>query len=216
MNMKAKTILLSLIASFFFLATAAFAQGNFEIGGHVGGQLNGGIDITTALYRRLDAGNALSYGLTVGYLLGEHYGVEFQWTRSTGETRAEPTLGGSSVRLFDLTQDHYLGNFLLHFSDREAHFRPYVSFGLGANNMSANRSGVASNTQFTFAIGGGAKYNLSKHLGLRGQLQYVPTYLYSTNNGGYWCDPFWGGCWAVGNSHYLNSLGANVGVTLRF
>jgi hypothetical protein len=214
--MRAKTILLSVLANFFFLTSAALAQGNFEVSGSVGGQLNGGIDLSTTLYKRFDAGNALSYGATVGYLLGEHYGVEFQWTRSTGDAKAVPLLGGSDVKLFDLTQDHYLGNFLLHLTPRESHLRPFVSFGLGANNLSANRGGVDSTTHFTFAIGGGAKAYMSKHLGLRADLQWVPTYLYSTNNGGYWCDPFWGGCWAVGSQHYLHSFNAGAGVILRF
>jgi hypothetical protein len=215
--MKAKTNLLSALAGFVLLTSAAFAQnGNFEIGGHVGGQLNGGVDLHTTLYKRLEAGNALSYGATVGYLMGEYYGAEFQWTRSETDARAQPLFAGPSVKLFNMTQDHYLGNFLVHFTDREAAFRPYASFGLGANNISANTHGIGNTTRFTFALGGGAKYYMSKHLGLRAQLQWLPTYLGSTDNGQYWCDPFWGGCWSVGNQHYLHSFDLGVGVTLKF
>lgn len=216
--MKAKIILLSALASVLLLASAAFAQegGNIEVSGFVGGQLNGGVDLSTTLFKRIEAANALSYGATVGYLVGEHYGVEFQWTRSEADARAQPLFAGPSIKLFNLTQDHYLGNFLLHFTPREDHMRPYVSFGLGANNMSADRRGVGSSTRFTFALGGGAKYYPSKHLGFRGQFQWVPTYLGTTDTGGYWCDPFWGGCWVVGNSHYLHSFEVGGGITVRF
>lgn len=214
--MKAKMLLLSFLASFLLLASAAFAQGNFEVGGQVGGQINGGIDLHNTLFKRLEVGNALSYGATVGYLLGEHYGVEFQWTRSETDARAQPLLGGPSIKVFNLTQDHYLGNFLVHLTPREDHMRPYLSVGLGANNLSANRTGVGSTTHFTFALGGGAKYYVSKHLGFRAQLQWVPTYLYSTNTGGYWCDPIWGGCWAAGSQHYLHSFDVGAGITVRF
>lgn len=216
--MNPKTILCAALATLFLLASAAIAQegGNFEVSGMVGGQINGGLDLSTTAFKRIEAGNALSYGATVGYLMGEHYGVEFQWTRSETDARAQPLFAGPSIKLFNLTQDHYLGNFLLHLTPREEHMRPYVSFGLGANNMSANTSGVGNTTRFTFAIGGGAKYYMSRHLGFRAQLQWVPTYLGTTNNGGYWCDPFWGGCWIVGNSHYLHSFDLGGGITLRF
>jgi hypothetical protein len=217
--MKANTIFLSALASILLLASAGFAQeggGNFEVSGMVGGQINGGVDLSTTQFKRLEAGNGLSYGATVGYLLGEHYGAEFQWNRNETQVHAQSIFNVPSVKLFNMTQDQYLGNFLLHLTPREAHLRPYVSFGLGANNISANTHGVGSSTRFTFALGGGAKYYMGRHLGLRAQLQWVPTYLGSTNNGGYWCDPFWGGCWVVGNQHYLHSFNIGGGVTLRF
>ena len=216
--MRAKTIFVSALASVFILVSTGFAQdgGNIEVGAQVGGQIIGGIDLSTTLYKRIEAGNAFSYGATVGYLIGEHSGVEFQWNHSKTDARAQPLLGGTSVKLFDLKQDMYLGNFLVYLTPRDEHFRPYVSFGLGANDLSASTRGVGNSTRFTFALGGGAKYYMSKHFGLRGQLQWVPTYLGTTNNGGYWCDPIWGGCWLVGNSHYLHSFDIGAGVTLRF
>lgn len=215
--MKAKTIFLSTLATVSLLASAGFGQqGNFEVGAQVGGQLIGGIDLHTTLYRRLEAGNALSYGTTLGYLLGEHYGVEFQWNHSETDARAQPVGGGSSVKLFNLTQNHYLGNFLFHLTPRDERLRPYLSFGLGANDLSSNRHGVADTTHFTLALGGGAKYAIGPHLGFRAQMQWVPTYLYSTNTGGYWCDPFWGGCWTTGQQHYLHSFDIGGGVMFRF
>src|SRR5690348_7510876 len=142
--MKAKTIFFSALAGLLLLpASAGFAQaGNIEVGAQVGGQLIGGIDLHTTLYRRLEAGNALSYGTTLGYLVGEHYGVEFQWNHSNTDARAQPVGGGSSVKLFNLTQNHYLGNFLFHLTPRDERLRPYLSFGLGANDLSSNRHGV--------------------------------------------------------------------------
>jgi hypothetical protein len=115
-----------------------------------------------------------------------------------------------------LTQNQYMGNFLFHVTPREARMRPFLFFGLGANALSANVSSVSGSTRFVFALGGGAKYNVSNHFGLRGQFRWAPTYLTTTSNGGYWCDPFWGGCWVVGNSHYLHEFDITGGVTLRF
>lgn len=196
------------------LATNVLAQ-NFEVGGHIGGQINGGLDLSTTIYHRMEVGNGLSYGATVGYLFGEHFGAEFQWNRNQADTLGQPIGGGSSVKLFTLTTNQYLGNFVFHFSDREKPLRPFIFFGLGATSLSPDRSDVSGVTRFAYALGGGAKYNLSRHLGLRGQVKWSPTYITSTN-GGYWCDPFWGGCWVVGDSHYLNEFDMSGGVTLRF
>jgi hypothetical protein len=213
MRISAKTSFLSLSACFFLL-TSAYGQ-NFEIGANVGGQFNGGLDLSTTIFHRIEVGNALNYGVTVGYLLGEHYGVEFQWNENNAETRAQPIGIGSSIKLFNLHQNQYMGNFLLHLTDREARLRPFVFFGLGANNLNPNVSAVNSTTRFAVSLGAGAKYDIGKHFGLRTQLKWSPTYI-TTTNGGYWCDPFWGGCWTVGNSHYLHEFDITGGFTLRF
>ncbi len=194
---------------------ASWAAQNFEITGQVGGQINGGYDLSTSLFHRIEVANGVNYGITTGYLLGEHYGVEFQWNHNSADTRGQSIAGISSVKLFSLDQNQYMGDFLFHLTSKEARMRPFVFFGLGANVLDASTSGVKGSTRFAYALGAGAKYNVSKHLGLRGQFRWAPTYL-TTTNGGYWCDPFWGGCWTVGNSHYLHEFDITGGFTLRF
>lgn len=211
--MDAKKVALSALIVFFLL-TSAFSQ-NVELTGYVGGQLNGGLDLSTSLFRRIEVENSMNYGLSAGYLVGEHYGVEFQWNHSKADTFAQPAGGGSDIKVFALNQDQYMGNFLFHFTDREAKLRPFAFFGLGASHLSPDRSGVDSTTRFAFSLGGGAKYNISKHFALRGQAKWSPTYI-TTTDGGYWCDPFWGGCWVVGNDHYLHEFDITGGITFRF
>jgi opacity protein-like surface antigen len=213
MIMNVKTILLATIC-FLLMVPTAFAQ-NIEITGHVGGQLNGGLDLSTSLFRRIEVGNSTNYGLTAGYLLGDHYGVEFQWNHTKADTVAQPVGGGSDIKVFNLNQDQYMGNFLFHFADRESKLRPFAFFGVGASDLSPDRSGVSGTTRFAFSLGGGAKYNISKHFGLRGQFKWSPTYI-TTTDGGYWCDPFWGGCWVVGDDHYLHEFDVTGGITFRF
>jgi opacity protein-like surface antigen len=211
--MKIKTILLSGLICLVILPSA-FAQ-RIEIGGFVGGQLNGGLDLSTSLFRRIDVHNSLNYGVTAGYLFGEHYGLEFQWNHTAADTFAQSAVGGSDIKVFTLDQNQYMGNFLFHFTGEESALRPFAFFGLGASSLSPNRTGVSGATRFAFSLGAGAKYNFSKHFGLRGQLKYSPTYL-TTSDGGYWCDPFWGGCWVVGHDHYLNEFDITGGITFRF
>ena len=210
--MRIQTVVFSCLT--LVLLPSAFAQ-NFEISGHIGRQFNGGIDLSTSLFQRIDVADSTNYGATAGYLFGEYFGAEFQWNHTRADTSAQPFGGGSSVKIFTLNQNQYMGNFVFHFKGQEERLRPFVFFGLGASALSTNRSGVSGATRFAFAFGGGAKYNLSRHLGLRGQAKYSPTYL-TTTNGGYWCDPFWGGCWVVGNDHYLHEFDLSGGITLRF
>jgi len=211
--MDAKKVVFSALIVFFLL-TSAFSQ-NVEITGYAGGQFNGGLDLSTSLFCRIEVENSKNYGLSAGYLVGEHYGVEFQWNHTKADTFAQPAGGGSDIKVFALNQDQYMGNFLFHFTDREAKLRPFAFFGLGASHLSPDRSGVDSTTRFAFSLGGGAKYNISKHFGVRGQAKWSPTYI-TTTDGGYWCDPFWGGCWVVGNDHYLHEFDISGGITFRF
>jgi len=211
----AKTILVSALASFLFLTCVpAFAQ-NFELTPHIGGQINGGVNLSTTLFHRIEVGNSTNYGLTFGYLYGEHLGLEFQWNHSQADTTAQPNGGGQSIRIFSLNQNQYMGNFVFHLTPRESKLRPFALVGLGASSLSPDRDGVEGTTRFAFAIGAGAKYNFSKHFGLRGQLKYSPTYINSTADG-YWCDPFWGGCWVTGDNHYLNEFDITGGFIIRF
>lgn len=209
-----KRLILKLLFTTVALLSSAFAQ-TFEFTPHVGGQINGGLDLTTSLFHRFEVANGINYGITLGYLLGEHYGIEFAWNRNKADTRAQPFGGFSSVKLFTMTQDQYLGNFLFHLTPREDKLRPFLMFGLGANALDPDVHGVSGSTRFVYALGGGAKYNVNRYLGFRGQFKWSPTYITSTN-GGYWCDPFWGGCWAVGNAHYLHEFDITGGITLRF
>jgi outer membrane protein W len=188
---------------------------SFEVTPFVGGQINGSLDYSTTLFHGLDVKNGLSYGVTGGYLFGEYYGLEFSWNRNKADTTSQPISGGSGVKVFTLTTDQFFGQFVFHFTDPEHKLRPFVFLGLGATDLSTDRNGVVGATRFAGALGGGVKYHLTPHIGLRFQAKWSPTYL-TTSDGGYWCDPFWGGCWVVGNNHYLHEFDGNVGLTFRF
>lgn len=209
-----KRVVVRLFLTLFVILPSAFAQ-NFEISGHIGRQFNGGVDLSTAFFQRLEVSDSMNYGATAGYLFGGYYGVEFQWNHTRADTSGQPFGGGPDVKIFTMNQNQYMGNFLLHFKGQESRLRPFAFIGLGASALSTNHPDVSGATRFAFAFGGGAKYNLSRHFGLRGQAKYSPTYLTSTHEG-YWCDPFWGGCWSVGNDHYLHEFDLSGGITLRF
>ena len=214
-GMKIRTYLLFVIVWTVVPVPKALAQRGIEVASFIGGQANGGLDLSTALYSRIDVQNGPNYGVSAGYLIGKYTGVEFTWNHNQANTVAQSMGGGSDRRVFSLNTNQYLGDFLLHFRDRESRLRPFVLFGAGATNLAPNRSKVSSITRFAWIFGGGAKYNFSKHLGVRLQAKWSPTYIASTTQG-FWCDPFWAGCWEVGNSYFLHEFDATAGLTFRF
>ena len=211
-----KTRILSAITSFFFLTSAAAFAQNVEITGHVGYQLNGGLDnLQTVLFERLEIENSTNYGASIGYLVSDGLGLEFQWNHTQADALAEPFGGGPDVRLFSMNENQYMGNVVWHFTPREEKVRPFAFIGLGATSLTPDRPNVDGTTKFSWAVGTGAKYNINDYFGLRGTLRYSPTYITSTAEG-YWCDPFWGGCWTLADYHYLHSFDLSGGITFRF
>jgi len=208
-----RTYVLGVITCIAATVGMAWSQ-NFEVTPFIGGQVNGGLDLSTSVVRRIEVQNGLNYGVSLGYLLGDLGAAELMWNHNKADTTAQFG-GGSDRKVFGLNSNQYLGNFLLHFKDRQTRLRPFIFFGLGATNLSPDRSGVDSITRFAWAVGAGAKYNFSKHLGTRIQAKWAPTYI-TTTDGGFWCDPFWGGCFAVGDNHYLNEFDITGGITFRF
>jgi len=196
-------------------APTAWAQRGIEVTPFIGGQINGGLDLSTALYNRIDVQNGLNYGVSVGYLIGTNAGVEFMWNHNQAAALAQPTGGGADRKVFGLNTNQYLGDFVVHFKDRQNRLRPFALFGAGATNLAPDRSHVNSITRFAWVFGGGVKYNFSKHLGVRLQAKWSPTYI-NTITQGVWCDPFWAGCWAKGDSVFVHEFDGTMGLTLRF
>jgi hypothetical protein len=65
----------------------------------VGGQVRGGLDLSTAALRCFEIANSVNYGTTADYLLGQHYRLEFHWNQNEADVRAQPIGGFSSVKL---------------------------------------------------------------------------------------------------------------------
>ena len=210
-----KNLLLAAIAWTVVAAPTAWAQRGIEVTPFIGGQINGGLDLSTPLYNRLDVQNGLNYGVNAGYLIGKYGGVEFTWNHNQADTLAQSIGGGANLKVFGLKTNQFLGDYILHFKDRESRVRPFVLFGAGATNLAPDRSHVNSITRFAWVFGGGVKYSFSKHLGVRFQAKWSPTYINTTTEG-VWCDPFWAGCWAKGESAFLKEFDGTVGLMFRF
>ena len=77
-------------------APTAWSQKGIEIAPFVGRQINSGLDISTAVFNRIEVQNGLNYGISGVYLLGEYTGVEFMWNHNKANTPAQFTGGGTA------------------------------------------------------------------------------------------------------------------------
>jgi opacity protein-like surface antigen len=213
-NLKTN-LLLAAIAWTVLTAPAVWAQKGIEVTPFVGGQINSGVSLSTSLYNNLNVQNGLNYGVSATYLLGEYTGVDFIWNHNQASTLARPVNGGPDLKVFDLNTNQYLGDFVIHLKNRESRLRPYVLLGAGVTTLAADRGHANTTTRFAWVFGGGVKYTLSKHLGVRVQAKWSPTYINTTTTG-VWCDPYWGGCWTKGASVFLNEIDGTAGLTFRF
>ena len=83
--MKANLLLLAIVW-ILVAAPTVRAQKGIEITPFIGGQTNGGLDISTTLFKRIDIQNGLNYGVNAGYLIGKNAGVEFIYRSGTVTT----------------------------------------------------------------------------------------------------------------------------------
>jgi opacity protein-like surface antigen len=207
------------------VASAAWAQEpRVEISGTVGYTFSDGVsgsavEIEGDEFTRIDPKDALSYGGRIGFLVTPN--VEVGALFSLQSTKLE--LGGvRTAEIGDETIYNYHGYVAYNFGDAEATVRPYVLGGLGATQFGsvsvsfAGRSAeIDGNTQFSTTWAAGLKMFPSPNFGIRLEARWTPTYIKS-DAAGWWCDPWWGYCYVVGDAQYANQYELGGGITLRF
>ena len=211
------------LLGFVALATPLAAQsGKFEFSPFAGYSLSDGFDtravtVGTTTYNGVTFKDGLSFGASLGYYINPVTEIEFMWSRQQSQLQGERATGGTDD-FMDVAIDNYHANFVYNmFNDRHK-VRPFFYFGLGATvfNPSDYKGASPGNEAFfSGKLGAGIKAAVSNSIGLRLQMNWTPTYITSTN-GGYWCDPYWGGCWTVGNAQYENQFGFTAGLNWRF
>ena len=156
------------------------AQRGIEVTPFIGAQINGGIDLATARFNRLEVQNGLNYGVSIGSLIGNYTGIEFMWNHNQASTLAQSTGAGVDMKVFSLKSNQYLGDFVVHFKDRESRLRPFALFGAGVTNLAPDRNHVNSITRFGMGIW--RRHKIQPHRAFwSASSGEVVTYLYQYN-----------------------------------
>ena len=188
------------------MATAAEIELTPFWGYRVGGDFN-----DLAVIDEIEIRDGDGYGAVLGFTTSETTQIELLWSRQETDLQVQLP-GGLDGPMFGLTVDQYhIGGLYLPETGNDS-FRPFVSFSLGVTVF--DPSGLDSEDQFSFSLGGGVKYYFGDRLGLRLQIRWTPTYINSTSEG-LFCDPA-GFCWEVVDNHYLYQTEGSAGLIIKF
>jgi hypothetical protein len=220
-EMMNRSIYILCFTMLFFAGTSTPAQQKFEVSPFVGYETSGSYPVNPfnpplgnlPPVSSLRVNDALAFGTFLNYNLTENTQLEFMWNRNNTSYSGQSILTGQYHKAFDTTVDQFQFGALYMFLNSEHRLRPYVAGGLGFTHDS-NGSGTPNRTEFGFNIGGGVKYYVSRHVGLRGDVRWLPTYGSSTN--GLYCDPFYGFCYNAQLPNYLNRGSFTGGIIFRF
>ena len=218
------------VAAFLLAAVSTNAQGRFEVTPFVGYETSGSypLDVLSsaggplALVDRLRVNDALSYGSFLGYNLSENFQLEFMWDRNNTSYSAHDITTQEYYKAYNSDIDQFQFGGLYMFRGSEHRLRPYFAASLGFthdSNGSVTTPGsptvgtTPNRTAFAYSLGGGVKYYLNRHVGLRGDVRFLPTYGSSSN--GEYCDPFFG-CYTARVHNYLNRGNFVGGLIFRF
>ena len=185
----------------------------WEISPFVGYETGGSYPVNNSLTvdkLRIDGGT--SYGTYIDYSLTENTQAEFMWSRNNTSFSAHDITTNTYSKAFNSDFDQFTFGFLYMLRNSELKLRPFIAGGLGFSHES-NDAPNPNRTLLAFALGGGTKYEVSRHFGLRGDIRYLPSRANKTP--GVICDQFLG-CYQQNISNYLQRFNFTGGITFKF
>jgi len=205
-------------------ANAQWYRDKWEVTPFVGVETSGSYPLTptlnTVLVSELRASTGVSYGTFVDYSITTNAQFEFMWDRNpTSYSELQPP-NPNYVKAYNSDINQYQFGALYMLFGPEHKWRPYIAGSVGFTHESnsplagGTTSGATPNrTDFSFGLGGGVKYSVSKHIAFRGDARYMPTYANSSLQ--QYCDPFYG-CYTANGSNYQHRGNFVAGVVFSF
>lgn len=134
---------------------------------------------TTITVNDLRINGATSFGTFIGYSITPNAQFEFMWNRNLTSYSVQPTPGAPYTKAYDSSVDQFQFGALYMFLGDEYKWRPYLGGSLGFTHE-FNSGGNPTRLDFSYGIGGGVKYRLTRYLSFRGDARYMPTYANSS------------------------------------
>jgi opacity protein-like surface antigen len=207
------------------VGSAAWAQEKrVELSGNVGYTLSDGVsgsatNIDGEDFTRIDPKDSVNYGGRLGFMVTPN--IEVGGLFSLQSTTLQ--IGGVvTADIGDEKIYNYHGYVAYNFGEGDAKVRPYILGGLGATQFGGvnirigdRQDSVGGNTKFSTTWALGVKMFPAPNVGIRLEARWTPTYIKS-DAAGWWCDPYWGYCYVVGDAQYANQFDFGGGIVLRF
>ncbi len=193
-----------------------YGREKWEVTPFVGYETNGSYPLnptsTTVTVNNLRINGATSFGTFIGYSLTPNAEFEFMWDRNLTSYSEQPAPGAAYVKAYNSSVDQYQFGALFTILGEEHKWRPYFAGSVGFTHE-FNSGGNPTRVDFSYSIGGGVKYEITRHVGFRGDARYMPTYANSSL--ALYCDPFFG-CYTAKVSHYQHRGNFVGGLAFRF
>lgn len=197
------------------LVPCAHAQRDWQITPFFGARWGGTIPVNTANVDYLTIRNTYDFGATLDVSLwGDSLMPEFMWNRQPTEINAHSLFNGSLSPLASSNLDEYQFDILYQFRSSESKLRPFAVAGLGFTHFSNIEDLVGFGSNFSYNIGGGVKYFLNDHWGLRAEVRWSPSH--TTPGVAEECSYFVGYCGEAQVANRTNQGQANIGIIYHF
>ena len=194
-------------------AKAQYGWEKWEVAPFVGFETSGSVPVTNSFtVDRLRVNSGTSFGSFLDYRLSENAQAELMWNRNMTSFSERDAATGIYSKVFNSDIDQFHFGLLYMLRNSEKKLRPFIAGGIGFTHDS-NSGNNSNKTAFSYGLGGGVKYYLSRHFGLRGDARWVPTY--GNKTPGVICDPF-GFCVQGRVSNYLERGNFTGGLIFRF
>ena len=209
--MVRKKLLLSL-ALVVLLSSMTWAQ-RFELMPFAGYRTTGSFKVDSIGHSKFTIDDGLAFGVSLGVLTSPTTQVEFMWSQTNSQVSGTLIQPGSGRDIFfDVHTSQFHVNFIYLVQRYDSRVIPYVLAGLGLTYADP-KGETGGETRFSFSLGGGIKIMANERLGFRFQGKWTPTYI--NTNSEVWCD-WWGFCYAIPISQYMNQGEFTGGIFFRF
>ena len=194
------------ILSMVSISTESMAQ-NFEVTPFVGYRFGGDFEDSGTGFG-LDINESETYGVVLGINMSPETQLEILYSHQSTDIKPKGLFSPTSLTDLDIDYYHLGGSYIW---DPQKKLRPFIQASLGVARLNPDRAGLSSETRFSFGIGGGVKYFLTKHIGLRLDGRALGTLLNS--NSAIFCS---GGCTVRVEGSTLWQFEGGLGIIFAF
>lgn len=207
-----RILLVGLLTLFVFAVSTARAQHEFEVTPFGGARFGGVIDVNTPSVDYLPIRSSWNYGIIADYTVWPRLQAEFQFNHQPTSIEQHVIQDNSTEHLTSADVDMYQFGFNFDLKPPGAKLHPFIVGGLGFTNFKADGY-LPFGIRFSYNLGVGAKYFLTRHLGIRAEARWSPSE--TTRRNEIFFDPFFGPE-VVTVSNFAEQGQANVGIIFRF
>lgn len=138
--------------------------------------------------------------------------AEFMWSQEPTELGAHDSTTGITSSAGKLTLNNYQWGVDYNLGARASRLKPFIVGGLGFTHFSSGGT-LPFQNKLSFNLGGGVKYFVVQHAGVRFDVRWVPSR--TTSQVETFFDPFFG-FFNANVNNYAQQFQANLGLIFRF